>query len=798
MDIKNMLKSVDYKGIALRHCEKAVIVIVTSVLVVFLLNGAKKAMSASDISPEKIDQLADALTRNINSSTWDDAIAEREGVKNPSLKDDLDKLMTDIPTGDFKLVQNYFKFVDFGGILRGRPDILKPYAALASTDKGAISLYQVDKKGEFIEEERVIRLAEKDKENKEDEANKTKKKARSSSSKSKKDAGGKGRTGDDGDSGMAEFLGGRMGGSRGMDMGGMMAGGGMGSGAGIGGMSAAGDEGDDDFGSMMGSQLGASLGKTTKSNARNRGRKDAATQFAEERAAKAAAAGGAGKADPKAPQKVKLKKEEVRGVRWVMVTYLFPHKEQVKKFIQALHTADDPPDYMMTKAERRELLSDGSFSDWASVDMVKENELRRRIPERWEPEDPTLRGANAIFKGLVMPMPELAAGEWGGFNRVDARDAAIAAGTNSAESASGRDEDEGRGMNDDAMQERAAREMFGSGNALSAGGDVGLGGGGMTRGGSGSRGMGMGGMQAPPGSGGMAPGMSGMGMGMAGTQRGMGSPQMGDVGMAGGRAGTPQGSQVGETKAQSKVQQSNAETVQIRFIDYTVEPEHTYQYRLKVVVKNPNHKRIDIISDDVAEDETLESKEWSEHTPPVFVPNDNEYYVLDRTPTREEAKLQVHTWLAELGDWQFSDFIIKPGDPIGGEVKEYPFVTWDDRTQKKLMDFSTREILLDVSGGKKVYTFVVDGREQMYTEPLPAEIFVIDRLGDLATRNQDFDFNSADRKEREAYIKDLRERAKENDDKESSKKATSKTETGGKDDFGERVPSRKGGAGDKD
>ena len=88
-------------------------------------------------------------------------------------------------------------------------------------------------------------------------------------------------------------------------------------------------------------------------------------------------------------------------------------------------------------------------------------------------------------------------------------------------------------------------------------------------------------------------------------------------------------------------------------------------------------------------------------------------------------------------------------------------------------------------------TFLIDGAEVTITESLPTEIFVVDRLGDLLTRNQDFDKYNAERKDRETQIKTLREDA----EKETTKKSgTPKTETGGSEGFDERVPSRKSGS----
>src|SRR4029077_7480622 len=137
-------------------------------------------------------------------------------------------------------------------------------------------------------------------------------------------------------------------------------------------------------------------------------------------------------------------------------------------------------------------------------------------------------------------------------------------------------------------------------------------------------------------------------------------------------------------------------------------------------------------------------------------------------------------------DWQFSDFQIKPGDPIGSKVHGYQLVSWDDppKINKTDLDFSTQDLLLDGTGGDKGFMFEVDGAEYKFTERLPTEIFVIDRLGDLAGGNYDVDKNNVDRLEREKYIKEVREKARASEDKEKDKK---KPESGNREDF-DRAP----------
>lgn len=799
MNVKNILKNVDYKGLALQHCEKAVIVVVTALLVMFLFYGAKKAMSASDITPDQIALLADKLTDSINKSTWEGS-PDRDQVKNPDFEKQIKELMTGIDSDQFKLsAPYYFNFVDFGGILRQKPDILKPYNPLVFADKGAVSMYKVDKDGKIMEEERIVRAALKKKAPDEEES--SKKKKTSTAKTPKKEAtgrgmagmmGSRGRGGDSDSTSMADSLRSGMMGGRGSMMG---SGGGM---MGSRGMSMGGGGDDDDAGGME-SMLSGNIGAATQgrrtggSIRRNLAKSEDDEHYADDpQPGKAGAAPGlpGAKPDPKAPQTQKVQLEDIRGVRWAVITALYPHIEQLQEYEKKLHTPDDPPAYKRVTVERREVTSDGSLSDWASIDLKKEAEFVRLMPDKKrEVERAELVAANAVFAGLMMPLPELVTGRWAYHNQRGAVEAA-AKSSSAAQFAGGRG---GRGMagddgglaDEDNNQERLSQEIFGgeSRGRMSVGRSVGS---------IGATG-GSGGMQESGMRGSMA--MSSQGGGMGGGMERFGREgSSAGIGQQAARSGlAPGGNLAAQSNARVQpTQRTNAEVVQIRFIDYTVDPEHTYQYRLKVVVENPNHNRQDVLSEDLAKDETLTSEDWSEPTNPVYVPADTEYFVLERVRTREEAKLQVHKWLADLGDWQFSDFYIKPGDPIGGEVRDYPLVDWKDKVKKKPFDFSTQDLLLDVTGGSKSFTFVVDGKDITYNEPLPAEIFVVDRLGDLATRNEDFDKNNSDRKERESEIARLRKEAKEKED--LAKKGKSE---GDREGFDERVPTRKGGDANK-
>ncbi|MBI3468993.1 MAG: hypothetical protein HY000_38815, partial [Planctomycetes bacterium] len=410
------------------------------------------------------------------------------------------------------------------------------------------------------------------------------------------------------------------------------------------------------------------------------------------------------------------------------------------------------------------------------------------LPERREQEHPDLLAAKALFDPLVVKVPELLAGGWLGAIRKEALEAArkVLGGATGNQIATGggdpgADADETAGMEDDPNAGFVGRPTAAgvSGAAGFAGGQAG----------------------GPPGG---PAGRGGTGRGMPGVPGGAGSKGMtGGSGSApaGGVSGSQPRSGGGNAQAASKsptkkpIQTTKAETIMLRFVDYTVEPEHTYQYRLKVVVANPNYNHPFVVNDDISKPERLEG-DWSDPTPPVLVEEDTKYYVLEKTkiPTEvekiklPEAKFEVHKWIADFAEWQLESFTARAGDTIGKMVSNHMMVTFDNIPEKKKteVDFSTDELVLDVTGSSK--SFNVDGTN--FIESSPADVLVVDKLGELVSYNELAGKNNPARKEREKLYKDLLGGAIEPE--KAGKKGDSTSEANKADDFeGNRVPSRK-------
>lgn len=280
--------------------------------------------------------------------------------------------------------------------------------------------------------------------------------------------------------------------------------------------------------------------------------------------------------------------ELARTQPWVVVTGLFPHREQLAKYRVALHTNDDVPDYLMLRVERRAKRADGTYTEWASIDYRRMyDDVIRRLPaNRWWPEKPDLVRAGAVFSGLVMRLPQLIEGEWRHVDRDEAIEAARRTFERRTESA-----DSAEPTNVE-LQEAANRALFGAGTSGPAGGGRGMG---AMAGGMGASGMGMSG---------------GMGMGMGAMA---GEDEVADMGAMADR--------MGAGGYGSRRQRSDAELLLVRFVDYTAEPGRTYQYRMKVSVRNPNSRRSDVVDEAATRPDRLESAAWSEPTADAVVPS---------------------------------------------------------------------------------------------------------------------------------------------------------------------------------
>jgi hypothetical protein len=440
-------------------------------------------------------------------------------------------------------------------------------------------------------------------------------------------------------------------------------------------------------------------------------------------------------------------KKELRGLRWVSIVATFNHRAQRDLFSRALKLEpSDPltsPDYARVDVERQSLNDDGQWSDWDPVDRAELEKIQSVLTKI---EDETeLVQQDAVLKALVDPLPFLEIGYWVGTQvpaLVPKQTAKLLAARNdpnqkppttgAPDQAPGTNP-YGRGGQSEAQ--RRGGGMSGYGNQLR---------GMMSRGGGGEAGRRMGG------------------------------------GAAGGRVGDEGGiGSMGASRGTANYPTSDAETILVRAIDYTVEPDSIYRYRLRVVVNNPNFKR-----ENVTPGADNSSKElfgpWSDPSSEVAVPADVATYARAKTPAGndragDQVQFQVVRFDPQKGYIISRTFDHAPGQ-IVGELQSAPLPKDDPKggVESKSIDFVSRQVLLDTDGGDRQLG-VLGPNHANKRLASPAHALVMRADGLLVVRDQVRDTSTGEMKELEAIYRRIVEDARA----DASKKTSSSMGIGG-------------------
>jgi len=410
---------------------------------------------------------------------------------------------------------------------------------------------------------------------------------------------------------------------------------------------------------------GMGMGNTRKK--RGKSRDEIAREEKEDRARRERElkAGLAGDSTGRETPKEETEKEEggpfkqtTKGYRWVAITGTIDHGQMLANYRQALkNPAIAHPNYVRLDLERRTLQPDGTWSDWQKVEADKNLDVLDNLPANEEEMAPK----EVLPDGLVDPLPFLNAGLW-------------------------------EKVHIASLVPKEKTELPEEPKAQGGMGMMGMGAGGM-RGGMGammqqqmaqmSR-QNQGGM----GEGGMRRGMMGM-MGEGGMRRGM-------MGMAGGMA---------SSETVGSFWKSEEKRVMIRALDFTVEPDKTYRYRARIVVANPNFGR-----EDVSPQAALDAKKkflegpWSKETDVVTMPPDVEPYAMGTLPAspRSDTKVNFQVIRFNPGDgWTVPHrFDAGVGEVIGEFRSSEEVPSSEGKGKQRVpIDFNSRQIVLDVSGG---------------------------------------------------------------------------------------------------
>jgi len=189
---------------------------------------------------------------------------------------------------------------------------------------------------------------------------------------------------------------------------------------------------------------------------------------------------------------------------------------------------------------------------------------------------------------------------------------------------------------------------------------------------------------------------------------------------------------------------TDAEKIMIRALDFMVDPDASYRYRVRLVVRNPNLGREDVAPGVDTSVEELFGP-WSEPCEPVTVPADVTTYALKPFPGgNDRVTFQVVKWNEADGLTIVKTFDQKPGEIIGAQVNApVPGPQGKGRASKPI-DFNSRQLLLDVTGGtQNVAGFGATNNVRL---EVPAQALVLRSDGLLVLRDQARDTHNPDAK----------------------------------------------------
>ncbi|MDR3639660.1 MAG: hypothetical protein P4L84_38020, partial [Isosphaeraceae bacterium] len=339
-------------------------------------------------------------------------------------------------------------------------------------------------------------------------------------------------------------------------------------------------------------------------------------------------------------------KEKTVGKRWVALTGTIDHKQLRDNFLLALKRPEAAhPHYKRLDVERQTRQPDGTWTDWEAVDAERNEEVILNLPE----EEEELTPDEVRFEALVDPLPFLKAGYW---ERVHI------------------------GSLVPKEKKEIAKPDF----------------------------------SAQEGMAGMPPGMAGSSAGMAGRMAGMMPPDEGRMGSGMMMPGMMPGSEGMSAAAEdTNFPKSESDTIMIRSLDFTVEPDATYRYRVRIVLYNPNFEREDVNPGVNKKDKYLKGP-WSEPSEEATMPADLTAYAFKPAPNAKQSEVvpvqfQVTRWNPEDGVTVVRTFDAAPGDIIGENASVLIPTSDGSKASNKTVDFNTHHLVLDSAGG---------------TQPLPA------------------------------------------------------------------------------
>jgi hypothetical protein len=223
------------------------------------------------------------------------------------------------------------------------------------------------------------------------------------------------------------------------------------------------------------------------------------------------------------------------------------------------------------------------------------------------------------------------------------------------------------------------------------------------------------------------------------------------------------------------------EYVLLRFLDVTVRPGYSYEYKVKLRMENPNHlQKSKVAYRALAENELIEAAEFTP-VPKVTIPYDVSWYVTDEEGNRDQSQVQIHHWLEDVvtnakdgtsqpvGDWSVLEKLDAHRGEYIGHTARVQVPVWNteedsfvlartpDKTSSRIpVDFTVRPLLsgdpallVDYDGGRSRKTF----EGNTVSDEGPVRFLVYTPEGKLVVRTHGDEKAEAERKARVDEVK---------------------------------------------
>jgi len=201
----------------------------------------------------------------------------------------------------------------------------------------------------------------------------------------------------------------------------------------------------------------------------------------------------------------------------------------------------------------------------------------------------------------------------------------------------------------------------------------------------------------------------------------------------------------------------------VRFMDFTVERGFSYQYRVRLEMKNPNYgEALDELVDPAVGSEPVLMSDWSEPTPEAFVPTAHRLYVADvesRSGRPESVKMKIYTDTTETGLPIMGKVDVFTGMPIAGMQKKEVVDLTSDSLEAREVELMADAVL---AGAEEIPRFSTSDHPDL--KPLlarlgrgetivPSQVTIVDSDGQVKLRSiGDMQENEMMDEKEEAFI----------------------------------------------